>query len=179
MEDILIHVDEQDNFLGYIGKIKAHIEAVKHRAFSIFVFNEKLEMLIQQRALDKYHTPGLWSNTCCSHPRYGENLTAAIHRRLPEEMGFDTELFHVHEMSYMVEFDNGITENEYDHVYIGFYQGNPKINPTEVNDYKWISRSNLLHEMDRHPEKYTFWFKKIMSEFDFNKAIDLLKNDEL
>jgi len=179
MEDILIHVDEQDNFLGYIGKTEAHIEAIKHRAFSIFVFNDKQEMLIQQRALDKYHTPGLWSNTCCSHPRYGENLTSAVHRRLPEEMGFDTELFHVHEMSYRVEFDNGITENEYDHVYIGFYQGQPHINPAEVNSYKWISRSNLLQDMDRQPEKYTFWFKKIMSEFDFNKAIELLKNDEI
>jgi len=179
MEDILIHVDEQDNFLGYIGKTEAHLEAVKHRAFSIFVFNDKQEMLIQKRALDKYHTPGLWSNSCCSHPRYGENLTSAVHRRLPEEMGFDTELFHVHEMSYRVEFDNGITENEYDHVYIGFYQGQPHINPAEVNSYKWISRSNLLQDMDRHPEKYTFWFKKIMSEFDFNKAIELLKNDEI
>jgi len=179
MDDILIHVDEQDNFLGYIGKTEAHLEAVKHRAFSIFIFNDKQEMLIQQRALDKYHTPGLWSNTCCSHPRYGENLTSAVHRRLPEEMGFDTELFHVHEMSYRVEFENGITENEYDHVYIGFYQGQPHINPVEVNSYKWISRSNLLQDMDRHPEKYTFWFKKIMSEFDFNKAIDLLKNEEI
>ena len=171
MEDILILVDEKDNFLGYMGKAEAHIKGMKHRAFSIFIFNDKNERLLQQRALDKYHNPGLWSNTCCSRPRYGENLLDAIHRRLPEEMGFDTKLTHVYEMSYEIKFDNGIIENEYDHVFVGFHNEKPSMNRAEVNNYKWMSQTDLIRDMDRHPEKYTFWFRKIISEFDFTKAL--------
>lgn len=175
MEDILILVDEQDNFLGYMGKEEAHFKGVKHRAFSIFVFNDKNELLLQKRALNKYHTPGLWSNTCCSHPRYGETTIHAVHRRLPEEMGFDTALSHVHEMSYEISFDNGVTENEYDHVFVGRYNGEPVINKDEVHDYQWLSLENLRSDMERSPEKYTFWFRRIIREFDFIKALDAQK----
>ncbi len=171
MEDILILVDEKDNFQGYMGKEEAHFKGVKHRAFSIFVFNEKNELLLQQRALHKYHTPGLWSNTCCSHPRYGETTLQAVNRRLPEEMGFDTELTHVHEMSYEIRFDNGVIENEYDHVFVGRYEKNPVINEEEVQAYKWITLEELKKDMDRNPKIYTFWFKKIIEEFDFIKAL--------
>lgn len=171
MEDILILVDEQDTFQGYMGKEEAHLKGVKHRAFSIFVFNGKNELLLQQRALSKYHTPGLWSNTCCSHPRYGETTLSAVHRRLPEEMGFDTELTHVHEMSYEIRFDNGIIENEYDHVFVGRYEKNPVINEDEVHDYRWISLEDLRKDMAESPEKYTFWFRRIMNEFDFMSAL--------
>lgn len=174
MEDILILVDEQDNFQGYMGKMEAHQKGIKHRAFSIFVFNEKNELLLQQRALNKYHTPGLWSNTCCSHPRYGETIVHAVHRRLPEEMGFDTELFHVHEMSYEIRFDNGITENEYDHVLVGRFSGEPVINPDEVNDWKWMDLRSLREDMMLQPEKYTFWFQRIVNEFDFLGALETL-----
>lgn len=171
MEDILILVDEKDNFQGYMGKEEAHIKGIKHRAFSIFVFNDKKELLLQQRALHKYHTPGLWANTCCSHPRYGETTDSAVHRRLPEEMGFDCALTHVYEMSYEVKFDNGIIENEYDHVYIGRYEKNPVINLEEVQAFRWISLPDLLVEMEEEPEKYTFWFKKIIKEFDFTSVL--------
>lgn len=171
MEDILILVDEKDNFQGYMGKEEAHVKGVKHRAFSIFVFNDKRELLIQQRALHKYHTPGLWANTCCSHPRYGETTDSAVHRRLPEEMGFDCDLTHVYEMSYDVKFDNGIIENEYDHVYVGTYGKDPVINKDEVHDFRWISLSDLFDEMEDEPEKFTFWFRKIMKEFDFNAIL--------
>lgn len=171
MEDILILVDEKDNFQGYMGKEEAHVKGVKHRAFSIFVFNNKKELLLQQRALHKYHTPGLWANTCCSHPRYGETTDSAVHRRLPEEMGFDCELIHVYEMSYDVKFDNGIIENEYDHVYVGRYEKDPEVNPEEVQDFRWISLPDLMMEMEDEPEKYTFWFKKIMKEFDFTAVL--------
>ena len=171
MEDILILVDEKDNFQGYMGKEEAHIKGIKHRAFSIFVFNDKKELLLQQRALHKYHTPGLWANTCCSHPRYGETTDSAVHRRLPEEMGFDCDLTHVNEMSYDVKFDNGIIENEYDHVYIGRYEKDPEVNPEEVQSFRWISLPDLMAEMEDEPEKYTFWFKKIMKEFDFTAIL--------
>ena len=171
MEDILILVDEKDNFQGYMGKEEAHIKGIKHRAFSIFVFNDKKELLLQQRALHKYHTPGLWANTCCSHPRYGETTDSAVHRRLPEEMGFDCELTHIYEMSYDVKFDNGIIENEYDHVYIGRYEKDPEVNPEEVQSFRWISLPDLMAEMEDEPEKYTFWFKKIMKEFDFTAIL--------
>ena len=171
MEDILILVDEKDNFQGYMGKEEAHIKGIKHRAFSIFVFNYKKELLLQQRALHKYHTPGLWANTCCSHPRYGETTDSAVHRRLPEEMGFDCELTHIYEMSYEVKFDNCIIENEYDHVYIGRYEKDPEVNPEEVQSFRWISLPDLMAEMEDEPEKYTFWFKKIMKEFDFTAIL--------
>ncbi|HBT18940.1 MAG TPA: isopentenyl-diphosphate delta-isomerase [Clostridiaceae bacterium] len=171
MEDILLLVDEKDNFLGYMGKEEAHVKGMKHRAFSIFVFNKKGELLIQRRALHKYHTPGLWANTCCSHPRYGETTLQAVHRRLPEEMGFDTKLDHVFEMSYQVSFDNGLTENEYDHVFFGRYEEDPVINEEEVADFKWMSLEALKEDMEDAPEKYTFWFQKILKEFDFKKLL--------
>lgn len=164
--DILILVDGQDNFMGFMGKEEVHRKGLKHRAFSIIILNRKGEMLLQQRAKHKYHTPGLWSNTCCSHPRYGESLTDAIHRRLPEEMGFDTALEPIHSLSYRVEFDNGLIENEYDHVFLGFHEEDPVINPEEVHAFRWMSLPDLAVDMEQHPECYTHWFKLLMKELD-------------
>ncbi len=167
MEDILILVDDNDQQIGRMGKEEAHARGVKHRAFSVFLFNKNNELLIQQRAFSKYHTPGLWANTCCSHPRDGETTQEATHRRLIFEMGIDAPLTHVYEMAYEAHFDNGVIENEYDHVYLGRYDENPVPNADEVNDYRWISLDDLKFEMETEPEKYTFWFKKIIKEFDF------------
>ena len=176
MEDILILVDDNDQQIGSMGKDEAHAKGVKHRAFSVFLFNENNELLIQQRAFSKYHTPGLWANTCCSHPRDGETTLEATHRRLIFEMGIDAPLTHVYEMAYEAHFDNGVIENEYDHVYLGRYNENPILNPDEVNDYRWISLDDLKFEMETESEKYTFWFKKIIDDFDFIPALKSLKS---
>ena len=171
MEDILILVNELDQQVGTMGKEEAHFKGIKHRAFSIFLFNDRRELLIQQRAFTKYHTPGLWANTCCSHPRDGEKINEATHRRLPFEMGIDAPLTHVYEMAYEAHFENGVIENEYDHVFLGRYEDDPVVNPDEVYDFRWISMEDLKKEMETEPEKYTFWFKKIVKEFDFLNAL--------
>ncbi len=174
LEDILILVNDSDQQVGTMGKEEAHFKGVKHRAFSIFLFNKRQELLIQQRSFSKYHTPGLWANTCCSHPLDGEETLNAAHRRLPFEMGIEAPLIHVYQMAYEAHFDNGVTENEYDHVFLGGYEGDPLINPDEVNDYKWINLDDLKKDMQDNPEKYTFWFKKIIKEFDFISALQSL-----
>lgn len=164
MEDILILVDENDEPRGFMGKEEAHRLGEKHRAFSLLIFNGKHELLLQQRAKHKYHTPGLWSNTCCSHPRQGESLFEAIHRRLPEEMGFDTPMEPLFSVSYRAEFSNGVIENEYDHVFAGSFDGEPAIEPQEVEAYRWISQEALAAEMADEPEKFTPWFHLVMGD---------------
>jgi isopentenyl-diphosphate delta-isomerase len=129
------------------------------------VFNDKGEMLLQQRALSKYHSGGLWTNTCCSHPRQGETTEQAAHRRLQEEMGFDCELKLHQTFIYKAPFDNGLTEHELDHVFIGTYNQDPHINPEEVNDFHWISLSELDQQLRNQPEKFTVWFKMIMDNY--------------
>jgi isopentenyl-diphosphate delta-isomerase len=161
----VILVDENNNELGLMDKQEAHEKAVLHRAFSVFIFNAKGELLLQQRALSKYHSGGLWTNTCCSHPRPGENTINAAHRRLQEEMGFDCELNEKFHFIYKAPFDNGLTEHELDFIYTGIYDGIPHINTEEVNACKWILMDDLVKEIKTSPDQYTAWFKIILEEY--------------
>lgn len=158
-------VDEQDRFLGVMDKIEAHEKALLHRAFSVFILNDKGEIMMQQRALHKYHSPGLWTNTCCSHQQEGETNVQAAERRLKEEMGFSTRLEEVFSFIYKAPFDNGLTEHEFDHVLIGYYNQTPKINLNEVADWKWMSIQEILKELEAQPHRYTEWFKIIFDRF--------------
>ena len=164
MSEKVILVDETDKEIGFEEKIKAHKEAKLHRAFSIFVFNSKAEMLLQKRAKSKYHSGGLWSNACCSHPRPKEDIEQAAHRRLMEEMGFDCDLQPSFDFVYKANLDHELTEYEFDHVFIGKYDGKVKLNPKEAEDFKWISIDDLKENVEKHPEKYTVWFKCALIE---------------
>ncbi|MFX4263469.1 isopentenyl-diphosphate Delta-isomerase [Pelotomaculum propionicicum] len=159
MKEYVTLVDENDNAVGAAEKIDAHRDAKLHRAFSIFIFNSRGELLIQQRAKGKYHCPGLWANTCCGHPRPGESLEEAAHRRLWEEMGFDTRMVEAFSFIYKCEFENGLTENEYDHVFVGKWDGEPQKNADEAADYRWVSKDILEKDMKENPDIYTVWFK--------------------
>ena len=161
----VVLVDQQDKAVGEMEKMEAHEKAVLHRAFSVFVFNDRDELMLQQRAMHKYHSPGLWTNTCCSHQRDGEGNLDAGKRRLDEEMGFVTELQESTSFIYKAPFDNGLTEHEYDHVMIGYYNASPVINPDEVADWKWITLEDVKSDISSHPEKYTEWFKIIFEKF--------------
>ncbi len=159
MQEYVTLVDENDNVVGAAEKIDAHLNPRLHRAFSIFIANSNGELLIQRRAEGKYHCPGMWANTCCGHPRPGEPLEAAAHRRLREEMGFDTGLVKAFSFIYKTEFENGLTENEYDHVFVGRWDGTPNINKNEASDYKWIRKDVLEENIKKNPQIYTSWFK--------------------
>ena len=161
----VILVDKNDNQLGLMEKIEAHEKAILHRAFSVFILNENNELLLQKRGINKYHSPGLWTNTCCSHPRNGEDVLDAGIRRLKEEMGFVTKLSSLLSFIYKAEFDNGLTEHEFDHVLIGKYSSNPIINELEVCDWKWIDLDVLSQDILDNPEIYTVWFKIIFEKF--------------
>ncbi|WP_127846286.1 isopentenyl-diphosphate Delta-isomerase [Psychroflexus aestuariivivens] len=163
-EKYVILVDEYDNELGTMEKIEAHEKAKLHRAFSVFIYNDKNELMLQQRALTKYHTPGLWTNTCCSHQKLNESNIQAGKRRLYEEMGFSTDLEETISFIYKAPFENGLTEHEYDYILIGRYNDEPKINPEEVNDWKWISLEDLELDIQKYPERYTEWFKIIFKK---------------
>lgn len=164
-EEQVILVNERDEQIGLMPKMEAHERALLHRAFSVFVFNEQNELMIQQRAFGKYHSPGLWTNTCCSHQRVGESNVEAGKRRLQEEMGFSTELRDTVSFIYKAPFDNGLTEHEFDHILVGEYNGEPNLNPDEVNDWKWVSLEALKEDMVVHPEIYTEWFKIIFDNY--------------
>ena len=168
MKEHVILVDKQDNPIGLMEKIEAHEKALLHRAFSVFVFNDKNELMLQQRAAEKYHSPLLWTNTCCSHQREGESNIEAGKRRLQEEMGFSCELEEVFSFIYKAPFDNGLTEHELDHVMIGRFNDEPHINPEEVASYKWMLLEDVKKDIENHPEKYTAWFKIIFKE-SYNK----------
>ncbi|PYG88032.1 isopentenyl-diphosphate delta-isomerase [Ruminiclostridium sufflavum DSM 19573] len=155
----LVLVDQYDNEIGSEEKLKVHTIGKLHRAFSIFIFNSKKELLLQKRAKCKYHSGGLWSNTCCSHPNLEENLELAIHKRLEEEMGFDCKLQEVYSFIYKEQFDNGLIEHEYDHVYIGNFDGLPRPNHSEVEVVKWENIDFIAEDIVINPEKYTCWFK--------------------
>lgn len=165
MEEHVILVDENDRQIGLMPKMEAHEKAVLHRAFSVFIFNDKNELMLQQRALGKYHSPGLWTNTCCSHQRDGESNIDAGKRRLQEEMGFVSDLEETTSFIYKTPFDNGLTEYEYDHILIGNYNGLPTINEFEVASWKWMALEDIKVDMALHPEKYTTWFKIIFDKF--------------
>ena len=165
MEELVVLVDEHDNQVGLMPKMEAHEKAVLHRAFSVFVFNDQGELMLQQRAATKYHSPLLWTNTCCSHQRDGETSLAAGKRRLQEEMGFVCDLTEVFQFVYKAPFDNGLTEHELDHVMIGTYNGEPNINPEEVASHKWMSLEDVKNDMEDNPQQYTAWFKIIFKEY--------------
>lgn len=163
-EELVILVNESDEKQALMPKMEAHEKGVLHRAFSVFIYNDKGELLLQQRALHKYHTPGEWANSCCSHQRDGETSIEAGKRRLQEEMGFVTELKERTTFIYKAKFDNGLTEHELDHIMVGIYNEDPVINPEEVADFKWMSIPDIQLDIKLNPEKYTAWFKIIMSE---------------
>ncbi len=164
MEEQVVLVDENDNQIGLMPKMEAHEKAVLHRAFSVFIFNEQGELMLQQRAAHKYHSPLLWTNTCCSHQRNGETNLEAGKRRLQEEMGFVTNLKEVFSFIYKAPFDNGLTEHELDHVLIGYFEDKPNINKEEAEDYKWMLLEDVKSDIEKNSSIYTEWFKIIFKE---------------
>ena len=164
-EEQVVLVNEKDEPIGLMPKMQAHQEALLHRAFSVFILNEKNEVMLQQRAAHKYHSPMLWTNTCCSHQRDGESNIAAGQRRLQEEMGFSVPLKELFSFIYKAPFDNGLTEHEYDHVLVGYSNNAPEINPDEVASWKWMSIENIKEDMKKQPAVYTEWFKIIFDQF--------------
>ena len=171
-EEKVILVDSEDKPIGTLPKMEAHEKGVLHRAFSVFILNQKGELMLQQRAHHKYHSPGLWTNTCCSHQREGEQNIEAGMRRLDEEMGFSVTLEELFSFIYKAPFDNGLTEHELDHVMLGHYEEVPQINTEEVAEWKWMSLIDIDADIAINPDEYTVWFKIIFERF-FNhiKAI--------
>jgi|ERR1041384_1817785 isopentenyl-diphosphate Delta-isomerase len=161
----VVLVNEQDDVIGTEDKTKAHIRGVLHRAFSVFVLNTTGQLLLQQRAITKYHSRGLWSNTCCGHPRPGETIEGASRRRLREEMGFDSDLNELFHFVYRTELEDGLIEHEYDHVLLGSFEGTPKPNPNEVAEWKWADLTTLRTDLKAHPEEYTYWFRISFDRF--------------
>jgi isopentenyl-diphosphate delta-isomerase len=170
-EDQVILIDEADKQIGVANKLEAHQLGKLHRALSVFVFNSRGELLLQKRARAKYHSGGLWSNTCCSHPRPGEDTLAAARRRLKEEMGLECDLKEVHRFTYKATFENGLTEHEYDRVFVGTSDNEPTLNQEEAEDWKWIDPRLLAEEMKAHPGDFTYWFR--VSLEDVLKAAQL------
>ena len=164
-EEKVILVDEFDNQIGLMPKMEAHLKGLLHRAFSVIIFNSEGKILLQKRASTKYHTPNLWSNTCCSHQRQYENNIDAGKRRLKEEMGFVTDLQNFDSFIYKVKFPNGLTEHENDHIILGVYDGMPKPNPEEVDEWKWMCINKLVVDMKNNPANYTAWFRIIMNKY--------------
>ena len=162
MENIAL-VSPDNQITGYSPKLLVHQQGLLHRAFSVVIFNSAGEILMQKRAATKYHSGGLWTNTCCSHLVEGKDMETYIHERLQHEMGFDCDLKFAFTFHYTAKFDNGLIENEIDHVYTGKWDGIPTPHPTEADDYRWASPENIKSEMQLHPEIFTVWFREIMS----------------
>ena len=158
-EEQVILIDPDDKPLGLMNKMEAHEKGLLHRAFSIFIFNSDNELLIHQRAFTKYHTPGLWTNTCCSHPREGETVKDAAKRRLMEEMGMKCDFDEAFAFLYKSEVGQGLIEHEYDHVFIGYCDDTPQINPEEVASWRYENIDNLRYELKTNPQLYTIWFR--------------------
>jgi isopentenyl-diphosphate delta-isomerase len=157
--DYVILVDEQDNEIGVMEKLRAHELGKLHRAFSVFIFNDKKELLLQQRAINKYHSGGLWTNTCCSHPSPNETIKDAAIRRLYEEMGMTCDLKIINNFIYKTEFENGLIEHEFDYILTGISNSTPQINKTEVESYKWQQISEIQNDINLNPNQFTTWFK--------------------
>ncbi len=173
MRDSVILVDDNDNPLGYIDKLEAHQKGLLHRAVSVFIFNSKHELLLQRRALNKYHSPGLWSNTACTHPYPNETISDAAIRRLNEEMGIkDAQLFKLFDFIYNEKLNNELIEHEYDHVFMGLSDATPILNLDEVCEYKYSDIYNILDDIKVNPDKYTIWFKII-----FNRVFAFIENN--
>ena len=165
IEEQVILVNEENEQIGTMPKMEAHEKALLHRAFSVLIVNDKGETMLQQRAAEKYHSPLLWTNTCCSHQRVGESNIMAGKRRLQEEMGFVTELTELFSFIYKAPFDNGLTEHELDHVMIGKFNDDPKINKEEVESWKWMPLDDIQKDIVSNPMHYTEWFKIIFDRF--------------
>lgn len=177
MEEVVL-VDEKDQEIGTLEKLKAHQEGKRHRAFSIFIFNTSGDMLLQKRADDKYHSGGLWSNACCSHQRPGEISITAANRRLQEEMGLQCKLAHIFTFEYKVTFDNGLTEHELDHVFIGVSNEKPLVNLSEASAFRYVDEKTLRADLHAHPDHYTEWFKLIVDKvWKHHKALNTEEYD--
>ncbi len=167
MEHVIL-VDEADNETGTMEKMEAHRKGVLHRAFSILLFNSKGELLLQKRSSKKYHSGGLWTNTCCSHPNPGESIAKAANRKLKQEMGIDLYPEFAFKFIYKTSLDHQLMEHEYDYVLIGQFDGQPIINPEEVEDWKFVDIVSVKKELEANPESYTYWFKVIINHPEFN-----------
>lgn len=165
LEETVILVDVSDRQIGVAEKLQAHRDGLLHRAFSIFVLNSQGQLLLQRRAKHKYHSGGLWTNTCCSHPRDRETTVLAAHRRLQEEMGFDCELRELFSFVYRAKLDNDLTEYEFDHVFVGYSDREPILNPEEAEAWKWIDLQTLQADIQQHPESYTYWLRDCCDRF--------------
>jgi len=161
----VILVDKNDKELGVCDKMEAHEKAKLHRAFSVFVFNSKGDLLLQRRAMCKYHSGGLWTNTVCSHPGPDEDIIFSAKKRLEEEMGFSTDIEKKFSFVYRSDYENGLSEHEFDHVFVGYYDTDPVPNPQEVMEYKWINMNELIIDVKSNPDKFTSWFKIILEKF--------------
>ena len=164
-EEEVILVDSEDKVLGTMPKMEAHQKGILHRAFSIFILNSNKELLLQKRSYNKYHSPGLWTNTCCSHQRIEETSVEAGNRRLMEEMGIKTDLKEVFTFKYKTKFNNGLTEHEFDHVLFGYTDESPIININEVCEWKWLDIESIKNDILINPNHYTVWFKIIFDQF--------------
>jgi isopentenyl-diphosphate delta-isomerase len=176
-EEEVILVNQENEQIGTMPKMEAHEKALLHRAFSVFILNDNGEIMLQQRAASKYHSPLLWTNTCCSHQRVGESNLDAGKRRLQEEMGFVAELKELFSFIYKAPFDNGLTEHEYDHVMIGNFNMEPKINPEEVESWKWMLPELVKKDIADNPKEYTVWFKIIFKKF-YQHLFNIAENNE-
>ncbi len=172
VEEYVVLVDEKDNVIGTMEKIEAHRKGVLHRAFSVFVFNSEGELILQQRAVGKYHSPGLWTNTCCSHPRLNEELEGAAHRRMQEEMGFDCPLTYGFNFIYMKQVGD-LIEHELDHVWLGFSDSEPVPDPDEVQGWQYMTPQKIRNKIDDQPEIFTEWFKICFEEV--NKHFEAMR----
>ncbi|VEA65529.1 Isopentenyl-diphosphate Delta-isomerase [Serratia plymuthica] len=169
MEEMLILVDADDNSIGSQTKTRIHQQGLLHRAFSIFIFDSQGRLLLQQRAFSKYHSGGLWTNSCCGHPRWGETTAAAAQRRLQEEMGFSSELQQVSSFIYRSEVPGDLIEHEFDHIYVGLFDGEPLGDPAEAHSWLWMDIQQLTDEIKRSPDRFTVWFREIMNTVDTNE----------
>lgn len=165
MPETLILVDEKDNIIGTEEKLKTHIDGLLHRAFSVMIFNNKGQLLIQKRAKNKYHSAGLWANSCCGHPRLGEGNMEAAKRRLQEELGFSCDLVKITELKYSLKLQNGLYEKEYTHIFAGTYDGILELNPDEVSEVKWENPAELQKKSTLMPECYASWFNLYLSKY--------------
>lgn len=168
MESVIL-VDREDNAIGTMEKLEAHRRGELHRAFSIVIFNDNGEMLLQKRALGKYHSGGLWTNACCSHPAPGEKIEEATRRRLKEEMGIDIQPRFSHKFIYKTKLGGQLTEHEFDHVFVGTFNGEPVVNKNEVADWKYVTMSWLRQDVRHHPDAYTYWFRLMIDQPQLNR----------